>query len=438
MSHLISRYFIPIVGTVVMINTVPTSPIMALSATQISRMAKNITVLVEGPGSNGTGVIIDKSGKTYRLLTAGHVLADINPGEEAYVLTSDQKRHLINTNKIKLISGVDLAVVEFTSDRSYSTAKLGNADNLMEGMTVYVAGFPLPTTAIDASLYTFVPGKITATASQRLRDGYGLVYTNDTLPGMSGGPVFNEKGEVIGIHGRADTTQTQTTGYDNIYIKTGLNLGVPLTPDLLAKVRTAPSTTTTYLPPPPPIPTVIVDPVDNPRNNLDGSLVSQTTGVDYTALQTLLKGQQWEKADQMTYDLMVMAGDKDKSGFITSTELEDIACEDLKTIDRLWLEYSQGQFGFSVQQQIYQSLGNPQDVDIDKYRQFSRQVGWVKGGTLNDPDYYLYDDLNFSLSAPSGHLPRWSWGLNIAVVYSRMSYLAPRLSECKVAQFSRM
>ncbi|MGK7939457.1 MAG: GUN4 domain-containing protein [Crocosphaera sp.] len=415
----------------VILHTVPTSPIMASSATQISRMAKKITVLVEGPGSNGTGVIINKSGKTYRLLTAGHVVGDINPGEEAYVLTSDQQRHLINTNKIKLISGVDMAVVEFESDRSYSTAKLGNAKNLVEGMTVYVAGFPLPTTAINASLYTFVPGKITATASQGLRDGYGLVYTNDTLPGMSGGPVFNEKGEVIGIHGRADTAQTQSTGYDNIYIKTGLNLGVPLTPNLLAKVRTAPPNTTTAVQSPPPI---IIDPIDTPTNPLEGSLVSQTTGVDYTALKTLLKGKQWEKADQMTYDLMVMAGDKDKSGFITSTELEYIACEDLQTIDRLWIEYSQGKFGLSIQQGIYESLGNPQDVDVDKYRQFSQQVGWVKGGTLDDLDYYLYDDLNFSLNAPIGHLPRWSWGLNIAVVYSRMSYLAPRLSECKLSR----
>ncbi|MDJ0509158.1 MAG: GUN4 domain-containing protein [Crocosphaera sp.] len=413
-----------------MINTVPTSPLMAFSATQISRMAKKITVLVEGPGSNGTGVIIDKRGKTYRFLTAGHVVADINPGEEAYVLTSDQQRHLINTSQIKIISGVDLAVVEFESNRLYSTAQMGKAENLVEGMTVYVAGFPLPTTAINASLYTFVPGKITATASQRLRDGYGLVYTNDTLPGMSGGPVFNEKGQVIAIHGRADTTQTQRTGYDNIYVKTGLNLGVPLTANLLAKVRTPSATTTTSSPPP--SPAIIIDPVDTPRNPLESSLISQTTGVDYTALQNLLKGKKWEKADQMTYDLMVMAGDKDNSGFITSTELEYIACEDLQTIDRLWVEYSQGKFGLSIQQRIYQSLGNTQDVDVNKYRQFSQQVGWIKGGTFNDPDYYLYDDLNFSLNAPIGHLPRWSWGLNIAVVYSRMSYLAPRLSECQL------
>ncbi len=429
MTNPFCQYLISTVGTMVIFLNVPNAVSLALSATQINRVAKTITVLIEGPGSNGTGVIMDKVGDTYRLLTAGHVVGSINPGEEAYVLTPDQKRHLINTNNIEIISGVDLAIIEFSSDRPYQTAKLGNATQLTEGMTVYVSGFPLPTTAIDASIYTFVPGKITATASGGLRDGYGLVYTNPTLPGMSGGPVLNQQGEVVGIHGRADTTPTQNTGYDNVYIKTGLNLGVPLTATLLAKVKTSPNPP---LPPPPPSTTVIVDPVTPSEVSSPSTLVSQTTGVDYTALQSLLKAQKWQQADEMTYDLMSEAGDNDNSGFITSKELKDMPCEDLQTIDRLWVEYSQGKFGLSVQQRIYQNVGSPQTVDIDNYRNFAQQVGWVKKDNPHDPDYYLYDDLNFSLNAPSGHLPRWSWGLNIAVVYSRMSYLTPRLSQCEL------
>ncbi|MEL4896193.1 GUN4 domain-containing protein [Crocosphaera sp. Alani8] len=419
MSNPFGQYIIPVLAILINIHA-PHS--LALSAKEISRTAKKITVLIEGPGSNGTGLIINKSGQTYSLFTAAHVVGNINPGEEAYVVTPDQKRHLINTRTIEIIPGVDLAVVEFNSDRIYPTAKLANGSQLTEGSTVYVSGFPLPTTAINASIYTFVPGKITATGG--LRDGYGLVYTNNTLPGMSGGPVLNQQGEVVGIHGRADTTSTQTTGYDNIYIKTGLNLGVPLTPNLIAKVKAAPT------PPlsPPPSPTIIVDPVQ-PSSS---TLVSQTTGVDYTALQKLLKAQNWQKADQITYDLLSKAGDQDNSGFVTSTEYKDISCEDLQTIDRLWLESSQGRFGLSVQQRIYKGLGGSQQVDINNYRNFAQQVGWVKRDNPNDPDYYLYDDLDFSLNAPPGHLPRWSWGLNIAVVYSRMPYLTPRLSECQL------
>lgn len=422
---IVGIFLLSMLGTIGIIPTVPIPVVMALSATQVSQVAKGITVLIEGPGNKGTGVIIGKTGNQYRLLTAGHVVAYINSGEEAYALTHDLQRHRIDTNNIQIIPGVDLAVIEFLSNRNYPTAQLGVGEGLIEGMTVYVAGFPLPTTAINRSLYTFIPGRVTATSFQVLRDGYGLVYDNNTLPGMSGGPVLNEKGEVIAIHGRADTIQPQATGYPNIYVKTGLNLGIPLNPNILAKIQPSSPTQTDLQQPS----EIVIDSV-NSGDQVFSSLVSQTTGVDYTSLQNLLKAHQWEQADEKTYDLMVIAGDQDHSGAITSTEFSNIACEDLQIIDHLWLKYSQGKFGFSVQQRIYESLDNISQVDINAYRQFAQQVGWKK--ISNDStEYYLYDELNFSLNAPQGHLPRWSWGLNIAVVYSRMSYLTERLTKCQ-------
>jgi serine protease Do len=41
---------------------------------------------------------------------------------------------------------------------------------------------------------------------------------------MSGSPVLNENGEVIGIHGRAETTVDK----DSNSISTGNNLGIPI------------------------------------------------------------------------------------------------------------------------------------------------------------------------------------------------------------------
>ena len=70
------------------------------------------------------------------------------------------------------------------------------------------AGFPLATTAITASIYNFTEGKVTANANRPLAGGYSLVYSNNTLPGMSGGPVFNDAGETIAIHGKGDVQQT--------------------------------------------------------------------------------------------------------------------------------------------------------------------------------------------------------------------------------------
>ena len=61
-------------------------------------------------------------------------------------------------------------------------------------------------------------------------DGYALVYSNSTLPGMSGGPVLDPEGQLIGIHGRADTaTKVQDQNLNpDIYVKSGFNLGIPI------------------------------------------------------------------------------------------------------------------------------------------------------------------------------------------------------------------
>ncbi|MGB3655188.1 MAG: tetratricopeptide repeat protein, partial [Rivularia sp. (in: cyanobacteria)] len=52
-----------------------------------------------------------------------------------------------------------------------------------------------------------------------LKDGYELVYTNITYGGMSGGPVLDSLGRVIGIHGSSDAGDGVQIGY---------SLGIPV------------------------------------------------------------------------------------------------------------------------------------------------------------------------------------------------------------------
>ncbi len=195
----------------------------ALSPAQVNEIAKNSTVRIHSQAP-GSGVIIQRQGQTYTILTAAHVVATEDDYE---IVTRDG--HTYSINQIQKFSGVDLALVSFTSDRDYKTVSLGNSSALSEGSKSYVAGFPMRTLAIDDIIYTFTSGTIMANAGQSLSDGYSLVYSNNTLPGMSGGPVLNENGELMGIHGRADTTtqvQDETINPD-IFIKTGFNLGIP-------------------------------------------------------------------------------------------------------------------------------------------------------------------------------------------------------------------
>ncbi|WP_299402429.1 tetratricopeptide repeat-containing serine protease family protein [Acaryochloris sp. IP29b_bin.148] len=200
----------------------------ALSAVEVSKLAKSVTVRISSPAGIGSGVIVQREGNTYSVATAAHVVDRPNTYE---IQTPDQQVHTIKTSGIQTLQDVDLAVVQFNSNKTYAVAKMGNANQAPEGTSIYVAGFPAQTLALTESIYNFTEGKVTANATQPLADGYALVYSNSTLPGMSGGPVLDDQGRLIAIHGRADTATIQPQDQETnpeIYIKTGFNLGIPI------------------------------------------------------------------------------------------------------------------------------------------------------------------------------------------------------------------
>lgn len=184
-------------------------------------IAKAITVRVSPPGGSGSGVLIKQEGDRYYVLTAKHVVESTQPGEEADVITADNQSHPINTRAILYLSGVDLALIHFESDRPYPVATLSNSEGVTETDTIYIAGFPQPGQAITTPTFTITKGIVTGKG--QYQRGYGLVYDNVTQPGMSGGPILNSTGQLIGIHGLAEGERVQ-----GVAIKAGLNLGVPI------------------------------------------------------------------------------------------------------------------------------------------------------------------------------------------------------------------
>jgi S1-C subfamily serine protease len=221
------RSWIPI-GSILGINLWLVPSAMALSAIEVGKIAKSVTVSIDSTNSVGSGVVIKKEGSTYTVLTVAHVIR--NRQAQFKLTTPDGKAYPLIATNIKATSDADLAIVKFQSPTNYPIAKLGNVNTASEGSVVYVAGFPLATAAISNSIYNFTEGKVTANASRPLTGGYSLVYSNNTLPGMSGGPVFNDAGETIAIHGKGDVQESSKTSdiNDNIRIKTGFNLGIPI------------------------------------------------------------------------------------------------------------------------------------------------------------------------------------------------------------------
>jgi tetratricopeptide (TPR) repeat protein len=208
--------------------------VQAISKTEISKTAQSITVLIqnaENPRQSGSGVIIKKEGQEYTVLTAQHV---VQPSQNFKIITptgKEYKEYLVTSGSIKVLPNVDLAILQFTSPESYSVAKMGNSDQSQLGTASFVAGFPGTTAVRSEPTFYFTSGEIAANANRPLRDGYAIAYNNPTLPGMSGGPVLNEQGELIGIHGRAENAAVpqNTQLREDIYVlKTEFNYAVPI------------------------------------------------------------------------------------------------------------------------------------------------------------------------------------------------------------------
>ncbi|MGD1952258.1 MAG: GUN4 domain-containing protein [Leptolyngbyaceae cyanobacterium] len=98
--------------------------------------------------------------------------------------------------------------------------------------------------------------------------------------------------------------------------------------------------------------------------------------IDYHALESLLQGEQWEAADQETQkvlanilslptirpDIRALLWPQEKN---RAKVIRKIPCTDLLTIDRLWVNFSNRLFGFSIQREIVENDGtlpSPEEI----------------------------------------------------------------------------
>jgi hypothetical protein len=143
------------------------------------------------------------------------------------------------------------------------------------------------------------------------------------------------------------------------------------------------------------------DSPDRPGNAL--RVVRTMIHERYRSLQNYLSNGRWREANRETFDVMLEVVEQKGKGFLEEEDIQGFPCEDLRIIDQLWIKFSGGRFGFSVQKQIYVETGNSLDgrYHEESWERFCNRLGWIK-----DEEYVDDVDINFD-TCVQGHLPIW-------------------------------
>jgi len=207
--------------------TVISAPVFEELAKKVEGMAREITIQIKNENKHqGSGAIVAKSGNQYYVLTAKHV---VNKIDTYSVVTRDGKSYQVDDDMVKKFAGLDLAILQFTSEENYPVATLANAPlNYDETRWVFLSGWPI-VPENQPSQYEFNLGQLVSqeiallniTDANSVNQGYELLYSNFSKAGVSGGPVLDTQGRLIGIHGAARVDRVNN-------VQLGDSLGVPI------------------------------------------------------------------------------------------------------------------------------------------------------------------------------------------------------------------
>lgn len=210
------------------------SEAVALTPEEIDAVASQVTVVIaQGLSPNdtdtglqpGSGVLVAREGSTHFVLTAFHVVS--LSGVSYGIRTSDNAVHVVGEENVTrlgrydntclLICGTDLALVRFNSDKLYPVVSLADPGRLPEGTPLYVSGWPDPGESVVGRNRVTSPGSIRHMADIPSVDGaYSMLYDSQTQRGMSGGPILNSDGQLVGIHGRGRGIENNCSNFPDI------------------------------------------------------------------------------------------------------------------------------------------------------------------------------------------------------------------------------
>lgn len=165
----------------------------------------------------------------------------------------------------------------------------------------------------------------------------------------------------------------------------------------------------------------------NSKLEAEISLLSDRN-IDYTRLKNLLSTRNWEEADKETASVILRLTGRLQKGWLDDRDIRKFPCQDLHIIDHLWVTYSSGQFGFSVQKRMYEGLGGTSDYNIQIWERWGQLVGW-----RFENKWVEYDASSTSFSKPlEGHFPWRTYSLVWGGWWLFYSCIISRLAECNI------
>ncbi|MCZ8053593.1 MAG: trypsin-like peptidase domain-containing protein [Microcystis aeruginosa G13-07] len=174
---------------------------------QVEKLAKMVSVRVFASQTQdklgGSGVLIDRQGSHYLVITNDHVVS--NRQLTYKIQTFDGRSYagvIISPPQSRQAN--DLALLTFKAAQdNYQVLKIESQPKIIKEETVLAGGFPFFDDFHQAQDFHFTRGKVMMALDQPFLGGYAIGYTNFLRSGMSGGPVINQKGELIAINGMA-------------------------------------------------------------------------------------------------------------------------------------------------------------------------------------------------------------------------------------------
>ena len=203
----------------------------------VDDIAENITVRIATPDNPalGSGVLVAKQGNRYYVATAKHNFDENLPGYQ--IVTPDGESYNLDKQTVEKSSAYDLAICSFESEKNYEVAKIGNYPvGANSAQVVFLSGFPKfgdspqPQRMITGGVAASEVEKdfLTKDTYSLQSNGEGMLYTNISYVGMSGGAVLDLQGRLVGIHTGTDGEYFNDEDGNYQELNLGLSLGVPI------------------------------------------------------------------------------------------------------------------------------------------------------------------------------------------------------------------